>query len=345
MIRYTLLASLLFAASHAHAQSDNVTLEDFSTLMDEVGFTVEFSASTLLGVTQAEADAAINKPVRSVDDLNLFLGLARAGHRKAQRQLAIECLIEAKCPVTRKESHDGLVSAGQTDMDAAVTLAGIYRNGQWGGQAYPVDAAKWYIHAGLLGYELVGLELASLPRAVVIEAGGEKFLLPLASGERAAVTPILKPLTEIIAAKDGPFEVFTRDGATLRVGVNTSFSDVGDAASSCYVATWYGLMGFKEKLAARAGGLPESELVPVVSDAAYAKATNRDKMIIKVTYRDILSAKTNGNVTYLEQIAANFRQHSDLLHTDPGKLPTATQCDDSYLSYAGFVRSQEAADE
>ena len=65
----------------------------------------------------------------------------------------------------------------------------------------------------------------------------------------------------------------------------------------------------------------------------------------KFTYRDILTAKTNGNVTDLEQITANFRQHSDLLHTDPGKLPTAAECDGSYLSYAGFVRSQEAADE
>lgn len=345
MIRSTLLASLLLAAPYAHAQSDNVTLEDFGALMDEVGFTVEFSAATLLGVTQAEADAAINKPVRSVDDLNLFLGLARAGHRLAQRQLAIECLIEAKCPVTRKEAHDGLASAAQTDVDAAVTLAGIYRNGQWGGQAYPVDAAKWYIHAGTLGYELVGLELASLPRLAVIEAGGDRFLLPLANDEQAASAPVLKPLSEVIAARDGPFEVFTRNGTALRVGVNTSFSDVGDAASSCYVATWYGLMGFQEKLAARAGGLPTSELVPVVSDASYAKATDRDKMIIKVTYRDILTAKTNGNVTDLEQITANFRQHSDLLHTDPSKLPTAAECDGSYLSYAGFVRSQEAADE
>ena len=169
--------------------------------------------------------------------------------------------------------------------------------------------------------------------------------MPHANDEQAASAPVLKPLSEVIAARDGPFEVFTRDGTALRVGVNTSFGDVGDAASSCYVATWYGLMGFKEQLAARAGGLPVSELVPVVSDASYAKATNRDKMIIKVTYRDILTAKTNGNVTDLAQIAANFRQHSDLLHTDPARLPTATECDDSYLSYAGFVKSQQLPDE
>lgn len=344
MIKSVLIASLLLISPIAAAQSDDMTIEEFSALMDEIGFSPEFYAVAAVGLTYAEADAVIAQRVRSVDELDVFLKLVRAGHRRAQRQLGIECLIASKCPVTRKEAHDALVSAARTDMDAAVSLAGIYRNGRWGGQAYPVDAARWFIHADSLGYELAGLELATLPRAAVIEAGGERFLMPLPVEEPVAALPELKPLREVMAAREAAFEVYTRDGTALSVGVNTSFSDVGDAAASCYVATWYGLMGFKEMMGARAGGLPVSELIPVVSDAAYAKASDREKVIIKVTYRDMTTAASNGGISNMEEISANFREHGDLLHSGLNRLPTAAACNENYLAYAGFVRQQSIED-
>lgn len=349
MMKYALLFLCALFAPVATAQETDFGDVNFATLYDDLQAAPGELTLMIEGLTEAEADILIVTRVRTAEQLEKFLAIARGGYRKAQRQLAIECLVEARCPVTRKEAHDLLISAARSDMYSAVTVANIYRNGQWGAQPYPVDAAKWYLHAGKLGYELVGLQLATLPREAVIEAGGESYLIPEPAANmpltrEAALEPIEQPslmgLT-MMPVDSGPFIVRTRDGRELRVGVKTSFSDIGDASASCYVAIWYDLMPFADKVEARANGLPAANLIPLMPDALFEKASSREQIIMKVAYRDMADHQVNGGLRMMDDVSANFRTHADLLMKDPSRLPTRADCERLYLSYGGFAKQQK----
>lgn len=194
--------------------------------------------------------------------------LAKAGHRDAARLIGRRCLEQGFCDLTRQESHDLLAAAANTQAESAMALARIYRNGKWGGQAYPVSAAQWYAHAHKLGAPFAKVEIATLPRLSVIEAGAGDLLPPLV--QMAEVPQSLPPLPqappppqtqpqtqatgtdtagsftdeEIMAALDlwlGPDSslpgMLTWPGRAegFPVFADTRLDAAGDAAASCFV--------------------------------------------------------------------------------------------------------------
>jgi len=224
-------------------------------------FDPETRASISTQIPMPEISSAISSFVSDGTGGETLLKAARAGHRDAARVLARECLRGRTCVTTRAESHELLIAAAQTDYASAQTLAGLYRDGEWGGQAYPVQAAKWIMHADKLGSTSARYMLDSLPIEAVREAGAAHLLPPplepvetvqsppQAEEEDASLYSMddaeIEALADFIFGTAGspgggdvepPRLEWPGQANGFPIFTNTGLSDVGDAAASCTAA-------------------------------------------------------------------------------------------------------------
>ena len=222
-------------------------------------FDPETRAVIATHISVPEIDAAISSFVQDGTGGETLLPVARAGHRDAARVLGRECLRGRACATTRSESHDLLVAAAQTDYASAEELAALYRDGAWGGQAYPIQAANWLAHADKLGSTSARYMLEGLPIEAVREAGAVHLLpSPPAPVQVAQSTPQAEEEGEagLYSMDDAEIAAFADfifgtggDGGDISppqldwpgqangfpIFADTGLSDVGDAAASCTV--------------------------------------------------------------------------------------------------------------
>jgi hypothetical protein len=223
-------------------------------------FEPETRASISTQIPMPEISSAISSFVSDGTGGETLLTVARAGHRDAARVLARECLRGRTCVTTRGESHELLIAAAQTDYASAQTLAGLYRDGEWGGQAYPVQAAKWIMHADKLGSTSARYMLDSLPIEAVREAGAVHLLPPPLEPVETVQSPPqaeekdaglysiddaeIEALTDLLFGTgsigggdvEPPHLEWPGQAEGFPIFVDTGLSDVGDAAASCTVA-------------------------------------------------------------------------------------------------------------
>ncbi|MEM8615979.1 MAG: hypothetical protein AAGF20_03485 [Pseudomonadota bacterium] len=317
--------------------------------------TPETRALITTGLSPAEAMAAVWADDRNKEQESDLIALAAFGHRPAATVLAMDCLREGRCLVERAKAHQYLVDTGQSYIPAAIDLAGVYRDGLWG-EPNAVLAARWYLHAGRLGYEDVDSLLMSVPQSAVAIARGVEVVeagtpanarlsdgqATVANGE-IALLPLedLMPELEALAAEmedNGPFEVYTRNGTALKVGLKTPMTEIGDAAASCYVALWYHLMDFDGKVRARVYGLPrEGAALPYPNSNELARATDRERLVLTVAFRDLGEEALASGISVAD-LDTHVRAHGQLLVHGMQNLPTHAACENNYMGYAGFQK-------
>lgn len=264
--------------------------ESFASLSPET----RAHMKTRIDVPQYEAAMALY--LKGEEDGGILLDLARSGHRDAARVIGRECLRGRKCATSREESHNLLVAAAGSDYGSAQELAAIYRDGLWGGKAYPVSAAQWLAHAHELGSTSAVYMLEGLPIEAIREAGVE-HLLPEPI-ETASSSPSDAPITEAVSGDepkaDGLYSMdanemnaladmlFGTGGGKAPLGgpavlpwpgkpngfpvfVDTTLSPVGDVAASCYLVAKEDLAGVLDRI--EAGTNTSTERVEMETDA------------------------------------------------------------------------------
>ena len=327
------------------AQENDAQLQISTELSPEI----RAHMSTRIDVPQYEA--AMTLYLRGEGGDGIMLDLARSGHRDAARVIGRECLRGRMCATTRQESHDLLVASAQTDPGSAQELAAIYRDGLWGGKAYPVDAAKWLVHAHKLGSTSAVYMLEGLPIDAVREAGGE-YLLPEPITPDQQVASPAQPQQDVVgttADKDGLYTMsetemtaladllFGTGGGNSPLGgptvlpwsdaesgfpvfVDSTLNNVGDAAASCYLVASEDLEGVLARI--EAGTNTFSERVEMQTYA----------MMMEFYFETLGNSELNGGAgKVIVSIALDDHKVSKSKHADAG--PSKDFCKDNFVSF------------
>ncbi|MEO1642265.1 MAG: hypothetical protein AAFR74_02935 [Pseudomonadota bacterium] len=340
MFKFALISTAAYlVVLGAQAQSD---LSDLSP---------ETRAIIATQVSVPQKNEAISSFVRDGSEGDTVLKLARAGDRDAARVIGRECLRDNVCPTTRKESHDLLVAAAGTEYGSAQALAAIYRDGLWGGQAYPVSAAQWLAHAHSLGSTSAVYMLEGLPIEAVREAGAEHLLPPpieTASSPIADV-PSTEPASGDETKADGLYSMdvdemnaladilFGIGGGKAPLGgpttlswpgkstgfpvfVDSTLSPVGDAAASCYLVAKEDLEGVLDRI--EAGTNTSAERAQMETDA----------LKMEFYFNTLGNSDLNGGADkVIVSIALEDHQLSRAKHPEAG--PTKDFCKANFVEF------------
>ncbi|MEM7494201.1 MAG: hypothetical protein AAF296_12530 [Pseudomonadota bacterium] len=339
----TILCSLAVGLPTAAQESDGQL-----QLSTELSPETRAHMSTRIDVPQYEGAMALY--LRGEGGDGIMLDLARSGHRDAARVIGRECLRGRMCATTRQESHDLLVASAQTDPGSAQELAAIYRDGLWGGKAFPVDAAKWLVHAHKLGSTSAVYMLEGLPIDAVREAGAEYLLPEPIAPEQQTVSPA--PQQEAADMTEGDNGLYTMSesemtaladllfgtgGGNVPLGgptvlpwsetesgfpvfVDSALNNVGDAAASCYLVASEDL----ERVLARiqAGTNTSSERVEMETDA----------MMMEFYFETLGNSELNGGAgKVIISIALDDHKVSKSKHPYAG--PSKDFCKDNFVSF------------
>ena len=222
----------------------------------------------------AELDAAIEAYLRDdFSQMDVVERYAGEGHPDALAVLGQACFYGLGCERDRVRGLDLLEQAADADdRPSAVQLGRIYENGSGGIEADASESARWYVKAAKAGDTLSAPPgLRRLPRDVVIDAGGERWLAkaPAAQAKAKApqASPSGKPLPSLADTGLDPMDeeetatleeepqpspsaspappppspkpaprpspVVMRDGTAFPLYADTGMSGLGDAAASC----------------------------------------------------------------------------------------------------------------
>lgn len=280
---------------------------------------------------------------------DVVLANARAGDADSARVLGRDCLRDGKCPSTRKEAHDLLVKAAQTDASAAAALGAIYRDGAWGGTVHMVPAAQWIGHAHKLGLDSAKYMLEDLPREAVREAGYEQVLIDLEASDaaRAAPPPKTAPARSedpkalantladaIFGTGTAPPPLRLNDGRPFPIFADTALSDMGDGAASCFLVMLPALDALEAEYIALAETTRNQSDIAKLGTLSRLSVMEMELDVMQMyaeMARDSLNNPDRNGGFSGDDLTWEVAKHQRAMDTRPGSGPSAEFCSDNLV--------------